>query len=78
VILQQMFGSIEARIHTLRRVSLRAPGREEQSRHECEEVVRWILAGDATKAAGAAKAHVMAAKIAALTAIREMNGAAAT
>jgi DNA-binding GntR family transcriptional regulator len=72
-ILQQMFGSIEARIHSLRRVSLRAPGRAVQSHREFAEVISWISKRDATRAAEAAKVHVTAAKAAALTAVKEMR-----
>lgn len=68
-ILQQMFGSIEARIHALRRVSLRIGGRSEQSRRELIDIVALIEKRDATRAALAARAHVEAAKEAALAAL---------
>lgn len=68
-ILQQMFASIEARIHALRRVSLRIGGRSEASRRELLEIVDLIEQRDETAAAAAAHAHVIAAKAAALAAV---------
>ncbi len=68
-ILQQMFGSIEARIHALRRVSLRIGGRSDQSRRELIGIVDLIEKRDAIGAAAAARAHVEAAKEAALAAL---------
>lgn len=73
LILQQMFGSIEARVHSLRRVSLRIDGRASDSRREFNEILRLIAERDATGAAEAAKKHVMAAKVAALAAIEEFS-----
>lgn len=70
-ILQQMFGSIEARIHALRRISLRTGGRAESSRRELLEIVDLIESRDAPAAAAAARAHVEAAKAAALSALTE-------
>lgn len=74
-ILQQFFGSIEARIHALRRVSLRIEGRSEASCRELTEVVELIAQRNAPAAAAAAHAHVLAAKAAALAAL-EARGAA--
>ncbi|SEB59449.1 GntR family transcriptional regulator [Streptomyces melanosporofaciens] len=74
-ILQQMFGSIEARIHALRRVSLRISGRAEASRRELLEIVDLIEQRNGPAAAAAARAHVAAAKAAALAAL-EGHGAA--
>jgi DNA-binding GntR family transcriptional regulator len=74
-ILQRMFASIEARIQFLRRVSLRTPGRLEQSRREFIEMLRWIEERDAARAAEAAKMHVLGAKAAALRVLRERNAA---
>lgn len=68
-ILQQMFGTIEARIHALRRVSLRSEGRAEASRRELLEIIGLIEQRDAQAAAAAAHAHVTAAKSAALAAL---------
>ncbi|MEU2257788.1 GntR family transcriptional regulator [Nocardia xishanensis] len=68
-ILQQMFGSIEARIHALRRVSLRIGGRAEVSRRELVEIVDLIAQRNGPAAAAAAHAHVVAAKAAALAAL---------
>ncbi|WP_253798720.1 GntR family transcriptional regulator [Nocardia amikacinitolerans] len=68
-ILQQMFGSIEARIHALRRVSLRIGGRAEVSHRELVEIVDLIEKRDGPAAAAAAHAHVVAAKAAALAAL---------
>ena len=68
-ILQQMFGSIEARIHALRRVSLRIGGRAEASRRELLEIVDLIEQRDGPGAAALAHAHVVAAKAAALAAL---------
>lgn len=67
--LQQMFGSIEVRIHALRRISLRAPGRAEASLQEFRETLHWIEKRDSPRAVEAARAHVVAAKAAALKAI---------
>lgn len=74
-ILEQMFGTIEARIHALRRVSLRTGGRSEASLRELHEIVDLIERRDGPAAAAAAHAHVMAAKAAALAAL-EGRGAA--
>ena len=68
-ILQQFFGSIEARIHALRRVSLRIEGRAAASCRELSEIVTLIERRDGPAAAAAARAHVLAAKAAALTAL---------
>jgi len=72
-ILQHMFGSIETRIQFLRRLSLRTPGRSEQSVRELRVLLRWIEQRDAAQAAEAAKAHVMAARAGALAVLQEMN-----
>jgi DNA-binding GntR family transcriptional regulator len=68
-ILQQMFGSIEARIHALRRLSLRIGGRAEASRRELVGIVDLIEQRDGHGAAALARAHVEAAKAAALAAL---------
>lgn len=68
-ILQQFFGSIEARIHALRRVSLRIDGRAAASCAELSEVVGLIEQRKGRAAATAARAHVLAAKAAALAAL---------
>lgn len=69
-ILQHMFSSIEARIHALRRVSLRSGGRGEASYRELLEIVKLIEQREGPAAAAAAHDHVMAAKAAALAALR--------
>jgi GntR family transcriptional regulator, trigonelline degradation regulator len=69
-ILQQMFGSIEARIHYLRRLSLRMASRAEASANEIYEVTRLIQERDASAAAASARRHVLAARAAALEALR--------
>ena len=74
-ILQQLFGSIEARIHALRSVSLRTGGRAEASYRELLGVVDLIAARDAPRAASAARAHVEAAKAAALAALQTPGAA---
>lgn len=56
-ILQQLFGSIEARIHALRRVSLRIEGRATASRQELSEIVTLIERRDGPAAAAAARAR---------------------
>ena len=68
-ILQQMFGSIEARIHALRRLSLRIGGRAEASRRELVGIVDLIEQRDGHGAAALARAHVEAAKAAAPAAL---------
>lgn len=69
-VLAQVFSSIEARIHALRRISLRIEGRAESSRAELLEVVKFMERRDTTAAGVAARAHVVAAKEAALAALR--------
>jgi DNA-binding GntR family transcriptional regulator len=69
-IMQQMFDSIEARIHYLRRLSLRIAGRAEASAAEIHEVTRLIQQRDANAAAASARRHVHAARAAALEALR--------
>ncbi|MCP2317681.1 DNA-binding transcriptional regulator, GntR family [Nocardia amikacinitolerans] len=69
-IMQQMFGSIEMRIHTIRRLSLSIPGRAEASANEICEVTRLIQERDPSAAAAAARRHVLAARAAALEAVR--------
>jgi DNA-binding GntR family transcriptional regulator len=73
-ILRQMFESIEARIHALRRVSLRTGGRSQASARELVEMVDLIQQRDAQGAAAAARAHVEAAKASALVALGEATG----
>ncbi len=68
-ILQQMFGRIEARIHALRRVSLRVGGRSDASRQELLKIIDLIERRDGPAAAEAAQAHVVAVKAAALAAV---------
>lgn len=68
-ILQQMFATIEARIHALRRVSLQIEGRATSSLKELVGIVDLIERRDAPAAAAAASAHVMSAKAAALEAL---------
>ena len=70
-ILQQMFATIEARIHALRRVSLRMEGRAEASRRELLEIIELIEQRNGPAAAAAAHAHVVAAKAAALAALED-------
>lgn len=74
-ILQQFFGSIEARIHALRRVSLRIGGRAEASCRELIQIVEFIEQRNGPAAAAAAHTHVMAAKAAALAALEARGGA---
>jgi DNA-binding GntR family transcriptional regulator len=69
-IMQQMFGSIDSRIHSVRRLSLSIPGRAEASANEIREVSRLIRNRDATGAAACARQHVLAAREAALEAVR--------
>jgi GntR family transcriptional regulator, trigonelline degradation regulator len=72
-ILQQIAGSIDARIHALRRVSLRAPGRQLKSRREIDDILAAIKNGDAVQAVELARLHVLAAKEAALVAVRSLE-----
>lgn len=72
-IMQQLFGSIEARIHSLRRLSLRSAGRSEASELEIREVTRLIQERDGAAAAATARRHVLAAKAAALQALRAQS-----
>jgi DNA-binding GntR family transcriptional regulator len=74
-VLQQIFGSIEARIHALRRVSLRIGGRAEASCQELAGIVGLIEARNGPAAAAAAHAHVLAAKTAALAALETRDTA---
>ncbi|WP_052068083.1 GntR family transcriptional regulator [Rhodococcoides fascians] len=67
--LQQMFGSIEARIHALRRLSLRVGGRADMSSRELLQIVDLIARRDEAGAVAAARSHVIAAKSAALAAL---------
>lgn len=68
--MRQMMESIEARIHSLRRLSLRIAGRAEASANEIREVARLIQERDASAAAASARQHVLAAKAAALETVR--------
>ena len=68
-ILQQMFATIEARIHALRRISLRIEGRSDASRRELLEIIDLVEQRNGPAAAASAHAHVMAAKAAALEAL---------
>lgn len=74
-VLQQIFGSIEARIHALRRVSLRIGGRAEASCQELADIVALIEQRNGPAAAAAAHAHVLAAKAAALAALETRDSA---
>ncbi|MFI6369073.1 GntR family transcriptional regulator [Nocardia sp. NPDC050630] len=69
-IMKQMFGSIEARIHAIRRLSLTIPGRAEANVKEISEVTRLIQERDARAAAASARSHVLAARAAGLEAVR--------
>jgi DNA-binding GntR family transcriptional regulator len=70
-ILEQMFKSIYSRIHSARRLSLSTPGRAEASANEIREVTRLIQERDARGAAASARRHVLAARAAALAAVRD-------
>jgi len=72
-ILQQMFGSVDARIHALRRVSLRAPGRAVKSRKEIDDMLAAIELRDADRAVELARLHVLEAKKAALGAVHNLE-----
>lgn len=72
-ILQQMFATIEARIHALRRVSLQIEGRAAASLEELLEIVDLIGQRNGPAAAAAAHAHVLAAKAAALSALAKRS-----
>jgi GntR family transcriptional regulator, trigonelline degradation regulator len=68
-ILEQMAGMIEARMHSLRRVSLRMPGRADAGRRELLDIAELIAERDADGAARAVRVHVLAAKESALAAL---------
>ncbi|OLT12167.1 hypothetical protein BJF78_24870 [Pseudonocardia sp. CNS-139] len=72
-ILQQMFGSVDARIHALRRVSLRAAGRRVKSRKEIDDMLAAIQRRDAERGAELARLHVLEAKKAALGAVHDLE-----
>lgn len=69
-IMEQMFGSIDSRIHSARRLALTIPGRAEASTNEMREITRLIQERDASGAAASARRHVLAARAAALQAVR--------
>ncbi|OUS88581.1 GntR family transcriptional regulator [Rhodococcus sp. NCIMB 12038] len=77
-IMQQMFGSIEARITSLRRLSLRTRGRAEASTNEILEIARLIQERNASAAAESARRHVLAAKAAALDVVRDTRTTSGT
>lgn len=72
-IMQQMLGSIEARIHAIRRLSLSIPGRLDASVEEMREITSLIEQRDARGAAASALRHVLAARAAGLEAVRAMQ-----
>lgn len=59
--------SLHARVQLMRSLSLKAPGRFEQSLVEIREIADFAIAGDAEGAAAAAKSHVQSAAIAAFS-----------
>jgi DNA-binding GntR family transcriptional regulator len=69
-LLSEMLGSITARIHVLRRLSMSAPERAVASAAEYETLVDAIRRRSKRSAAAAAAAHVSAARVAALKALR--------
>ncbi|WP_062986067.1 GntR family transcriptional regulator [Nocardia anaemiae] len=69
-LLKQLFGSITARIVIMQNLSIRSPGRAEESRREAEQTVAWIEARDSARAVQAARHHVRMAKESALQALR--------
>uniref|UniRef100_UPI0039804E2E GntR family transcriptional regulator n=1 Tax=Nocardia abscessus TaxID=120957 RepID=UPI0039804E2E len=69
-LLQQLFGSITARIVMMQNLSIRSPGRAEESRREAEQTVAWIEARDSARAVEAARPHIRMAKESALQALR--------
>lgn len=69
-IMLQMLGSIEARVHAIRRLSLTIQGRAEASADEIRELARLIEERDAGAAAAIAREHVIAARTAGLAAVR--------
>lgn len=69
-LLSEMLGSIKARVHVLRRLSISAPERAVASAAEYEALVDAIRRRSKRSAAAAAAAHVSAARVAALKVLR--------
>lgn len=69
-IMLQMLGSIEARVHAIRRLSLTIPGRAEASADEIRELARLIEERDTGAAVAIARKHVVAARAAGIAAVR--------
>ncbi|WP_242909231.1 GntR family transcriptional regulator [Actinomadura terrae] len=72
-LLESTLAPLHARIHALRRLSLSTPGRREKSDQEYRDLVAAITDRNADRAAGLARAHVDAAKEAALSAIAKLE-----
>jgi GntR family transcriptional regulator, trigonelline degradation regulator len=73
-LLQGILEPLHARIHALRRVSLAIPGRQAASTQEYLELVTAIQERSPERAAAAAHRHIRAAALAALAAIRQLEG----
>ena len=65
--------SIQARVQMLRGLSLRSPGRTDESLHELEDLVAAIEAGDEDKAGDLAAQHVRRAAATALARLRDQH-----
>jgi DNA-binding GntR family transcriptional regulator len=72
-LLTEILGSLHARIHALRRLSVTIPGRQEASDAEYAELAAAIVARDAPRAAEASHRHIRAAAKAALEAARKLE-----
>lgn len=70
-VITSMFRSIQARVQLLRGMSLRAPGRAEESLHELEKLVKAIGDGDGELARMLAAVHVRNAGSTALSSLAE-------
>jgi len=69
-LLRKLYDSIAARIVMMQNLSIRTPGRAEETRREGEELLGWIRKRDAPRAALAARHHVRMAKESALRALQ--------
>lgn len=70
-ILEQMFASVMARLHVMRRMSLRVEGRMDLSRAELRKIVDAVKVRDAAAAADLARVHVENARVSVLRAHQE-------
>jgi DNA-binding GntR family transcriptional regulator len=71
-ILQQMFESINVRMHALRRVSIRTEGRYEVAAQEIAEMIAAIDPRDVTLAERVTREHAVNAKAAALRVVGQV------